>query len=115
MVIDYNDGDAQYGQLKIYYDGNIVISLNDLSYTGCDGEVMVIKNQGSTTAFTCPHCFRNIGCGLMGKYTRGGKSVSGDKYITNFCIGCSLLVTRFAILTIFCLLSFSLQIVRDGM
>jgi len=72
IVIDYNDGDAQYGQVKIYYEnGNTVISLHDLSYTGCDGEVTRIENQNSVTAFTCPHCFRNIGCGLMGKYTRG--------------------------------------------
>merc|ERR1740123_1563007 len=71
MVVNYDDGASQSGQVQIYYDGDIVISLHDVAYTLCDGEVIKIENRGDTLAYTCPTCMRNIGCGIMGKYTRG--------------------------------------------
>jgi len=67
----YDDGDAQAGQVRIYYDGDVVISVHDLQYLECLGEIVKIENRGDTTAFTCPVCLRNMACGITGKYTRG--------------------------------------------
>ena len=90
MVINYHDGDQQYGQVRIYYQsGKYVVELHDLSFPGCDGEVIQITFEGWTTAFTCPLCFRNIGCGLMGKYTRGGTvCIQMRDVLINFLLKC---------------------------
>jgi len=88
VIINYDDGLGQYGQLQIYYRdrSRIVLVLYDVGTsliagsrtdcTGsaceeCSGRLVKLSNEGSWTWHSCPDCLRNIQCGLMGKYTRG--------------------------------------------
>ena len=96
MVITYDDGNTlpkQAGELHLYYEsGTIVIRLFDVQFDAlprtcnknqgrgelfecgpnvCEDLVIDIRNKGTWTYFTCPHCLRNVACGITGKYYKG--------------------------------------------
>eukprot|EP01084_Bolivina_argentea_P230589 389009_1 len=83
-------GIPQRGDLEMYFkDGSIVIDLIDVLYMDyprtcnkgqlagadcgeyvCEDTVIHITDACSHTVIDCPGCFRNIACGLGGKYVR---------------------------------------------
>eukprot|EP01083_Nonionella_stella_P189937 703499_1 len=92
LVIEYNDGatNPQTGEMRVFVEKqDLFIDLYNVRYDAfprvcsgqqfgtqcgdfiCPDQVISIANRASETVISCPTCFRNIACGLMGRYTRG--------------------------------------------
>eukprot|EP01083_Nonionella_stella_P152168 487378_1 len=94
LVIEYDDGAAvnpQKGEVRIFVEKDMLFfDLYNVRYDSfprtcnygeafgqecgefvCPEQVISVSNRGYTTYISCPICFRNLMCGLMGKYTRG--------------------------------------------